>query len=269
MGKTELIALLNLSSWCLMMVERLFLAVPRGCLQFVIVVFPDHTHLLFLQWVQKVVLSEMLHEAAADTMLKELTWNTDEGHWPIIGWVCLGSFLVDKVHIGMFPYVWGDCWCREVWKGRVKTGASSEDSSLSSLGIMPSGQAALEILRACRSFRMTFSVTWISDILWFGKWFLLTVPRQFFFCGSFMFFLYCVCYAFVRVCCLVVTYWERADLLAFVCGVLLWVCHFPIGIIGQVSYLVVSIPDLCNLAYFVKYLQRTDSFMGICWEKTV
>ena len=26
------------------MVKRLFLAVPRGCLQFVIVVFPDHTH---------------------------------------------------------------------------------------------------------------------------------------------------------------------------------------------------------------------------------
>ena len=48
MGKRELIALLNLFSWCLVMVERLFLAVPRGCLQFVIVVFPDHTHLLFL-----------------------------------------------------------------------------------------------------------------------------------------------------------------------------------------------------------------------------
>ena len=47
MGKRELIALLNLSSWCLVMVERLFLAVPRGSLQFVIVVFPDHTHLLF------------------------------------------------------------------------------------------------------------------------------------------------------------------------------------------------------------------------------
>ena len=46
MGKRELIALLNLSSWCLM-VEWLFLVVPRGCLQFVIVVFPDHTHLLF------------------------------------------------------------------------------------------------------------------------------------------------------------------------------------------------------------------------------
>ena len=49
MGKRELIALLNLSSWCLVMVEQLFLAVPRGCLQFVMVVFPDRTHLLFLQ----------------------------------------------------------------------------------------------------------------------------------------------------------------------------------------------------------------------------
>ena len=48
MGKRELVAFLNLSSWCLVMVERLFLAVPCGCLQFVIVVFPDHTHLLFL-----------------------------------------------------------------------------------------------------------------------------------------------------------------------------------------------------------------------------
>ena len=48
MGKRELIALLNLSSWCLVMVERLFLAVPRGCLRFVIVLFPDRSHLLFL-----------------------------------------------------------------------------------------------------------------------------------------------------------------------------------------------------------------------------
>ena len=44
MGKRELVALLNLSTWCLVMVERLFLAVPQGCLRFVIVVFPDHTH---------------------------------------------------------------------------------------------------------------------------------------------------------------------------------------------------------------------------------
>ena len=38
----------QLSSWCLVMVERLFLAVPWGCLRFLIVVFPDHTHLLFI-----------------------------------------------------------------------------------------------------------------------------------------------------------------------------------------------------------------------------
>ena len=39
MGKRELIVLLNLSSWCLVMVERLFLAVPQGRLQFVILGF--------------------------------------------------------------------------------------------------------------------------------------------------------------------------------------------------------------------------------------
>ena len=36
--------------------------------------------------------------------------------------------------------------------------------------------------------------------------------------------------------CLVVTCWERADLLALVWSVLLWVCDFPIGILGQVVY---------------------------------
>ena len=55
--------------------------------------------------------------------------------------------------------------------------------------------------------------------------------------------------------CFVVTCWGRADLLALVCGVLLWVCHFPIGILGQVWYLIVSIPDLCTLTYFAGGLQ--------------
>ena len=48
MGKRELVALLNLSSWFLVMVKWLFLAVPWGCLRFVIVVFPGHTRLLLL-----------------------------------------------------------------------------------------------------------------------------------------------------------------------------------------------------------------------------
>ena len=43
-GKRELVALQNLSSWYLVMVEWLSLAVPWGCLRFVIVVLPDHTH---------------------------------------------------------------------------------------------------------------------------------------------------------------------------------------------------------------------------------
>ena len=48
MGKIELVALLGSSSWYLMMVVRLFLTVSLVCLQFAILVFPDHTRLLFL-----------------------------------------------------------------------------------------------------------------------------------------------------------------------------------------------------------------------------
>ena len=55
MGKKELIALLNLSSWCLVMVEQHFLTVPWGCLLFVIVVYPDHTHLLFMNPIEDVL----------------------------------------------------------------------------------------------------------------------------------------------------------------------------------------------------------------------
>ena len=49
MGKREieLFALFCLSSWCLVIVVWLYLAMPRVWLQFVIVVFHDHTHLLF------------------------------------------------------------------------------------------------------------------------------------------------------------------------------------------------------------------------------
>ena len=44
MGWSGLVDTLNLSSWCLVIVVQDFLAVPRVCLQFVIVVFSDHTH---------------------------------------------------------------------------------------------------------------------------------------------------------------------------------------------------------------------------------
>ena len=60
-------------------------------------------------------------------------------------------------------------------------------------------------------------------------------------------FLFCLVFA-MSLCasvymCFVVTCWERADLLALF-------CHFPIGILGQVWYLIVSIPGLCTLTYF-------------------
>ena len=47
-GKREMVALLFLSSWCLVVVVWLFLTMQGVCLQFVIVAFSDHTHLLFL-----------------------------------------------------------------------------------------------------------------------------------------------------------------------------------------------------------------------------
>ena len=46
-GKRWLVALLSLSSWCLVIVVLLFLTVAWVCLQLVNVIFPDHTHLLF------------------------------------------------------------------------------------------------------------------------------------------------------------------------------------------------------------------------------
>ena len=42
-GERKLVVLLCLSSWCLVIVVCLFLTMPWVCLQFAIVVFPDHT----------------------------------------------------------------------------------------------------------------------------------------------------------------------------------------------------------------------------------
>ena len=53
--------------------------------------------------------------------------------------------------------------------------------------------------------------------------------------------------------CFAVTWCERADLLALVCGVELQVCYFPIGILGQVWYLIVLILDLFFGIIFDKF----------------
>ena len=61
----------------------------------------------------------------------------------------------------------------------------------------------------------------------------------------------CVSHAFVSVqCCLLVTCWERADLLALVGDVYCIFVTFPFGILGQMWYLIVSFPDLCRLSFF-------------------
>ena len=62
MGKRKLVAIPSLSSCCFLMVVWLFLAVPWVCLLFVIVVFPDHAHLLFLGREHPLYLLNMSHK---------------------------------------------------------------------------------------------------------------------------------------------------------------------------------------------------------------
>ena len=67
----------------------------------------------------------------------------------------------------------------------------------------------------------------------------------------------CVSHAFATVhCCLVVTCWERADLLALVGDVYSILFTFPCGILGQMWYLILSFPDLCHLSYCVVSYKR-------------
>ena len=72
-----------------------------------------------------------------------------------------------------------------------------------------------------------------------------------FFCGSFLLFMFPFCRAFLSVHgSLVVTCWERAYLLALFCVMFYCVfVTFPCGVLGQVWYLIVLIPDLCHLTY--------------------
>ena len=61
----------------------------------------------------------------------------------------------------------------------------------------------------------------------------------------------CVSLSFASVhCCLVVTCWDRADLLAPFGDVYCFFVTFPCGILGQVWYLIVSFPDLFRLFSF-------------------
>ena len=76
-------------------------------------------------------------------------------------------------------------------------------------------------------------------------------PRWYFFCVSFVFFVFCDSHAFASgQYCLVVTCWAKADLLDLVGDVCCIFVTSPCGILGHVWCLIVSFPDLCILSYF-------------------
>ena len=81
----------------------------------------------------------------------------------------------------------------------------------------------------------------------------MTVPRQsFYYCCVVIVFviLSCLILAALIICC------ERVDPLALLCLTFSCVLSFFVnGVLGQLLYLIVSIPDLCPLPYFNLKLQ--------------
>ena len=59
-----------------------------------------------------------------------------------------------------------------------------------------------------------------------------------------------LCLVFVMLSRLFIAARERADLVALVCDVYCDYVTFPLGILGQVWYSIVSTPDPCCLSYF-------------------
>ena len=67
-------------------------------------------------------------------------------------------------------------------------------------------------------------------------------------------------------CSLVITCWERADLLALLYVVFPCVfVTFPYGVPGQVRYLIVWIPDCCLLLKYIKWFSDFSSYVEDYW----
>ena len=84
--------------------------------------------------------------------------------------------------------------------------------------------------------------------------FLLTATRRYFFCGTFLLFMYHVC-LIILWCMFLAALWSPAGK-----GLAAWISflfvmlpcvffHFPIRCLGRVRYLIVSIPNICLLLY--------------------
>ena len=87
-----------------------------------------------------------------------------------------------------------------------------------------------------------------------------------------------VCHTVLFVpCSLVVTCWERADLLDLL--YVMFSCvfvTFPYGVLSQVWYLIVLIPDLCFLPYFLRpihvygrFYDQTECIFRLLWSFVV
>ena len=92
MGKRELVALLCLSSWCLVIVVWLFLTVPGACLQFVVVVF------LIILTYYFVFHARLFIDALWSPAVKGLTsWlslvmsNCEVVTFPLLSWIRCGA----------------------------------------------------------------------------------------------------------------------------------------------------------------------------------
>ena len=75
----------------------------------------------------------------------------------------------------------------------------------------------------------------------------------------------CLCHTVLSVSCsLVVTCWERADLLALLYVIFSCVfVTFPYGVLGQVWYLVVFISDLCLLPHLVLLIKGRQVHLAL------
>ena len=100
--------------------------------------------------------------------------------------------------------------------------------------------------------------------------FLLTVRRRCFFCGFFFVICVCFCHTAMSVSCsLVVTCWETAVLFGLL--YVMFSCVFVTslyGVVGQVWYLIVSIPDifpfLCSCRQI--WILKLRSYWAAAWD---
>ena len=87
---------------------------------------------------------------------------------------------------------------------------------------------------------------------------LILLLSIFFFFVIYSVFVFAMLSCLYLACSLVVTCWERADVLALPYMYVMFSCvfvTFPYGVLGQVWYLIVSIPDIFIFSHFLDYQQ--------------